>query len=87
MPYQEYIRGGRESVVLCIAVCKHPLPSTEVNVSLVPRPSLYLPAFNVARGPGDEARSMWSPLHKGYHKPVQVYDHPALICIIAHYVR
>ena len=29
---QEYIRGGRESVLLPIAVCKHPLPSTEVNV-------------------------------------------------------
>ena len=29
---QEYIRGGRESILLYIAVCKHPLPSTEVNV-------------------------------------------------------
>ena len=26
------IRGGKESVLLRIAVCKHPLPSTEVNV-------------------------------------------------------
>ena len=34
---QEYIvyKKGKESVVLCIAVCKHPLKSTEVNVTSV----------------------------------------------------
>ena len=29
---QEYIRGGKESILLLIAVCKHPLPSTEVKL-------------------------------------------------------
>jgi hypothetical protein len=29
--YQEYLRGGTESILLRISLCKHPLPSTEVN--------------------------------------------------------
>ena len=29
---QEYIRGGRESILLPIAVCKHSLPNTEVKL-------------------------------------------------------
>ena len=32
MKQQEYIRGVRESILLPIAVCKHPLPSTEVKL-------------------------------------------------------
>ena len=30
---QEYIRGGKESILLRIAVCKHPLKSTEVKLT------------------------------------------------------
>jgi hypothetical protein len=30
--WQEYVRGGKESIVLHIAVYKHPLPSTEINL-------------------------------------------------------
>ena len=27
------VRGGKENILLCNAMCKHPLPSTEVNVA------------------------------------------------------
>ena len=31
---QEYIRRGKESILLCIGVCKHPLKSTKVKLTI-----------------------------------------------------
>ena len=38
--YQEYIREGKESILLCIAVCKHRLKSTEVKLAKITSTSI-----------------------------------------------
>ena len=43
--YPVTIRGGRESVLLSIAVCKHPLPSTDTHKHIVSNEGGHAPVL------------------------------------------